>query len=117
MDIYYSDEDGQHWIDVSVRHPAAGTPTNLRNAAKRDGEASRRGEREKHTRYPGQRLIPFIVETLGRIGAEARFWLLQQIRQLPEDLQATELDRAYRTISCAVHSEAAKQLRKAAALR
>lgn len=62
-------------------------------------------------------MVPFIVETPGRIGAEARFWLLQQIRQLPEDMQAAELDRAYRIISCVVQSEAAKQLRKAAALK
>ena len=117
LDIQYADHDGDYWIDVSIRHPAAGDATNLRNAAKRDGEASRRGEREKHTRYPGQRLIPFIVETPGRIGAEARFWLLSQIRELPDDIQARELDRAYRAISCALQGEAAKQLRRAAGLK
>ena len=42
---------------------------------------------------------------------------LHQIRQLPDDMQARELDRAYRVVSCAVHSEAAKQLRKAAGLK
>ena len=117
LDIQYADQDGDYWIDVSVRHPAAGNTTNLRNAAKRDGEASRRGEREKHTRYPGQRLIPFVMETPGRIGAEARFWLLSQIRELPDDIQAYELQRAYRVINCAVQGEAAKQLRKAAGLK
>ena len=117
LDIQYTDQHGQHWIDVSVRHPAAGNATDLRNAAKRDGEASRRGEREKHVRYPGNRLTPFIVEAPGRIGAETRFWLLHQTRQLPDDMQARELDRAYRVLSCAVQSETAKQLRKAAGLK
>ena len=116
LDIEYADDDGTRWIDVSVRHPAAGSDTEVRNAARRDGEASRRGERTKHERYPGQRLTPFVTETPGRIGAEARYWLLSQVRALPEDTQARELDHAYRAISCAIQSEVAKQLRRAAGL-
>ena len=108
---------GTRWIDVSIRHPAAGNATEVRNAARRDGEASRKGERIKHERYPGDRLTPFVVETPGRIGAEARFWLLAQVRALPDDTQARELDRAYRAISCAVQSEIAQQLRRAAGLK
>ena len=100
-----------------MRHPAASNATNFRNAAKRDGEASRRGERQKHSRYPGQRFISFVVETPGRIGAKARFWLLSQIRELPDDIQARELERAYRAISCVVQGEAAKQFRRAAGLQ
>ena len=117
LDIEYSDEQGTRWIDVTVRHPAAGGQPALRNAATRDGEASRRGEREKHTRYPGNNLIPFVVETPGRIGAEGRFWLLAQVRCLPDDMQSKELDRAYRLISCAIQSEVSKQLRRAAGLK
>ena len=117
LDIEYSDEHGTRWIDVTVRHPAAGGQPALRNAATRDGEASRRGEREKHTRYPGNNLIPFVVETPGRIGAEGRFWLLAQVRCLPDDMQSKELDRAYRVISCAIQSEVSKQLRRAAGLK
>ena len=117
LDIEYTDDDGTRWIDVSVRHPAAGSATDVRNAARRDGESSRRGERTKHERYPGQRLTPFVMETPGRVGAEARYWLLSQVRALPEDTQARELDYAYRAISCAVQSEVAKQLRRAAGLK
>ena len=47
----------------------------------------RRGEREKHARHLGQRLSPFVVEPPGRIGAEARFRLLTQIRELPNDTE------------------------------
>jgi len=117
LDLEYQDDDGARWLDVSVRHPAAGTQAELRVAARRDGEASRRGEREKHTRYPGNRLTPFVLEAGGRLGAEARLWLLGQARLLPEDQQPRELARAYKVLSCGLQAAAARQLRKAAGLR
>ena len=55
--------------------------------------------------------------TPGRIGAEARFWILEQVRHLPDDMQARELDRAYRLINCCVQGYIALQLRRAAGLR
>ena len=82
-----------------------------------NGEAARRGEREKHARYPGSRLVPFVVETGGRLGGEARLWLRNQVRQLPEDQQTSELARAYRLVSCAVQGQIARQLRRSAGLR
>ena len=117
LDIEYVGEDGRQWLDVTVRHPAAGDNSSVRRAARKDGEATRRAEREKHQRYPGPQLTPFAVESPGRLGAEARLWLLQQVRSLPQDQQAKELARAYRVVSCAVQGEVARQLRRAAALR
>ena len=117
LDIEYSEADGRTWIDVSVRHPAAGEASDVRRAAKKDGEASRRGEQEKHARYPGSRLVPFVVEMQGRVGAEARQWLRAQVRELPADRQIQELTRAYGVISCALQGEVARQMRKAAGLK
>ena len=117
LDLEYQDDDGRRWLDVSIRHPAAGTQAELRVAARRDGEASRRGERDKHARYPGARLTPFVLEAGGRMGAEARFWLLSQVRQMPEDQQQRELARAYKVLSCGLQADTAKQLRSAAGLR
>lgn len=117
LDLEYREDDGRMWIDVSARHPAAGSAREVRTAARRDGEAARRGEREKHARYPGSRLVPFVLETPGRVGGEARHWLKAQTRQLPEDQQAKELSRAYKVLSCALQSQVASQLRKAAGLR
>ena len=116
LDLEYTDDDGRRWIDVTVRHPAAGDAAAIRIAARRDGEATRRAERCKHDRYPGPRLTPFAVETPGRIGAEARLWLSRQVRALPEESQVAERARAYKVISCAVQSECALQLRRAAGL-
>ena len=117
LDIEYLDDDGRRWLDVSIRHSAAGSDADIRRAAKRGGEASRRGEREKHARYEGDRLVPFVLETHGRIGAEARYWLNSQISRLPPDQQAAELQRAYKCLSSTLQTQLARQLRSAAGLR
>ena len=114
LDVEYNDGAGRHWIDVSVRHPAAEDVAPA--AARRPGEAARRAERQKHARYPGDRLTPFVVETPGRLGGEARQWLLRQVRTLPADRQPAELARAYRVVSCAVQAQLALQRRRAAGL-
>ena len=117
LDIEYDAEDGRRWLDVTVRHPAAGDLAAVRASSRKDGEAGRRAERAKHDRYPGQQLTPFVVETPGRIGAEGRLWLLSEVRQLPPDMQAPELARAYKVVSCAVQTEIVRQLRRAAGSR
>ena len=117
LDLEYQDGGGRRWLDVSVRHPAAGTSAELRVAARWDGEASRRGERDKHKRFPGSQLTAFILEAGGRLGAEARLWLLQQIRQLPDDVQTRERARTYKVLSCGLQADIATQMRKAAGLR
>ena len=116
LDVEYTGDEGRRWIDVTVRHPAAGDAAAARLASRKDGEATRRAERGKHERYPGPRLTPFAVETPGRVGAEARLWLLAQVRAQPQETQALEPARAYKVESCAVQAECALQLRRAAGL-
>jgi hypothetical protein len=116
LDLEYQADDGRIWLDISARHPAAGSTSELATAARRDGEAARRGEREKHTRYPGDRLVPFVLECGGRLGGEARQWLRCHVAQLPEDTQQQELTRAHKVVSCALQGQVARQLRKAAGL-
>ena len=116
LDLEYQAEDGRLWLDISVRHPAAGNTSEVATAARRDGEAARRGEREKHTRYPGDRLVPFVLECGGRLGGEARQWLRSHVVALPEDTQQQELARAYKVVSCALQGQVARQLRRAAGL-
>ena len=117
LDVEYTDQNERRWIDVTVRHPAAGTAADVAAAAKRPGEASRRAEREKHERYPGPQLTAFVVELSGRLGGEARLWLKQQVQQhVPEDQWTRELGRAYKAVSCTVQSQLALQLRRASGL-
>ena len=117
LDIEYTEGSSRRWIDVSVRHPAAGSASVVAVAAKRPGEASRRGEREKHARYPGEQLTAFIVESGGRLGGQACQWLRQQVQQLPADIRVAELSRAYKVISCSVQASVARQMRAARGLK
>ena len=117
LDIEYMDEGTCRWIDVSIRHPAAGGDAATHRAARRPGEAARRGEKAKHSRYPGANLTAFVVEAFGRVGAEARQWLQKQSHEVPEDKRVAELTRAYKAVSCAVQAEMAKQLRAASGLK
>ena len=115
--VCFTSGNQRRWIDVSVRHPAAGTDADRTRAARKPGEASRRAERTKHERYPGEELTAFVVELPARLGGEAREWLKQQVRQLPPDTWTHELTRAYKTVSCTVQSWMARQLRKASGLK
>ena len=102
---------------MSGRHTSAGDVASVAAAARRDGEAARKAERAKHTRYPGPALLAFVVEAYGRYGGEARRWLLSEVRELPVDVQQDELIRAHGAISCAVQGRVARQLRRAAGLK
>ena len=46
-----------------------------RAAAVKDGEAAKRGEQDKHRRYPGPFLTPVVLETFGRPGEAAMHWV------------------------------------------
>ena len=117
LDIEYTHGGERRWVDVTTRHPAAGTAADAAAAARKPGEAGRRAEREKHERYPGPQLTAFVVELAGRLGGEARLWLRQQVLELPADLRTAELARAYKVVSCTVQSQVALQLRRASGLR
>ena len=117
MDVEFAADDGRKWVDVTIHRPAAGDDSAVRAASRKPGEASRQAERTKHERYPGPQLAPFAVEVGGRLGAEARAFLLSEVRQLPRDMQTRELQRAYKAVSCALQVELARQLRKAAGVK
>ena len=117
LDIQFTDGNERRWIDVSIRHPAAGNASELCAASRRAGQAARRGERAKHERYPGSQLTAFVVETCGHLGGEARQWLRQQVSLQPDDLHVAETTRAYKVISAALQSHVARQLRRASGLK
>ena len=71
LDITARDENGRRvCVDVAVGSPFTAT-------AFRSGSASRPGvaasilERDKRRKYPGIKVVPFILESLGRPGADA----------------------------------------------
>ena len=94
LDVEYTEQNERRWIDVSIRHAAAGDAADVARAARRKGEAARRGERCKHDRYPGNTLTAFVVEAHGRLGGEARQWIRRMVAVLPDDEHTREQTRA-----------------------
>ena len=117
LDIEHTATNERHWFDVSVRHPVAGSLSEVRRAAERAGEAVRRGERAKHLRYPGPQLTAFVVEVGGRLGGEARQWLRRQVQELPENRWTPQFAYGHKAVSCAVQAHIARQLRAASGLK
>ena len=103
----YTENNERRWIDVSIRHAAAGTNDDVARAARKKGEAARRGERCKHDRYPGTQLTAFVVEVHGRFGGEAQQWIRQQALRLPAEDQTREQTRAYQALSCSLQTQLA----------
>ena len=48
LDLEYATQAGRRWIDVTVRHLAAGDLSAVGACSRRDGEAGRRAEKAKH---------------------------------------------------------------------
>ena len=95
-------------VDVVIVSSYAGDANFRAACARRDGHASRRASIMKHTRYPSADLIPFALETGGRIGTEARALLLK-IAEASDDSQ-TELAYLYRAVSSVLQDGIARQL-------
>jgi hypothetical protein len=75
-DIFISTTKGTYMIDVSVTHPSP--PSALRAECRNWGANARLRERQKHKKYDhlcksnGRKLIPFVMESYGAIGSEAK---------------------------------------------
>ena len=73
--LHHPPDDPVIYADVVIGHPAA--QKHRRQAAIEDGGTAQIKEKEKHQRYPEEklrrgRLVPLAVETYGRWGKEAR---------------------------------------------
>ena len=83
--------------------------SNFRAAcARRDGHASRRAAVVKRTRYPTLDLVPFAVETGGRLGVDARAFL-SRMAAAAED-PAAERQYLNTAISSVLQDGVARQL-------
>ena len=81
--------------------------------ARRDGHAARRAAITKRMRYPAPDLVPFALETGGRMGVDARA-LLNRMALAAED-PAAERQYLYRAISSVLQDGVARQLQRSAA--
>jgi len=108
LDVVAHDGASRHLIDVVVVSAYAGDGSFRRACARRDGHAARRAEIAKRRRYPTGDLVPFALETGGRIGSEARAFLLKCASRA--DNLAIEIQYLYRAGSSVLQDGVARQL-------
>ena len=95
-------------VDVTIVSPHAGSSEFTAACARRDGHAARRAAIGKRAKYDCPDLVPFAVETGGRLGNEARA-LLHMMAKEADDPQE-ELAYLYRAISSVLQDGVAKHI-------
>ena len=72
--VVLRDPPGPLYIDVSVVEATSADASAPWACARRPGLAAADRERTKHSRYPGEELLPAVLEAGGRWGREFRLW-------------------------------------------
>ena len=72
LDVAFRAGPDRIFVDVTVTDPQSTDPERARRRAQRDGAAAAEAEGTKRLRYPHPEMTPVAVETLGRMGSEAR---------------------------------------------
>ena len=80
-------------VDVSIVEPTTTDAAALRLRARRPGQGAADRERTKHRRYPGEGLLPAVLETGGRWGCEFRRWARAALPPGPDRAAALEILR------------------------
>ena len=103
---YFDSRHGERFIDVAVlaAHTHKGLAAQIR---------LERHERKKHTRYPGPRLIPFVLDVRGLWGKEACAWARAMVRRLPKADRAAALQDLRWRVSQALQLAVAEQCLRA----
>jgi hypothetical protein len=108
MDLVVHDGVQRLLLDVTIVSPYAGDANFRAACARRDGHAARRAAVAKHAKYESEDLVPFALETGGRLGTEARAYL-RRLAQSAEDPNA-EMLYLYKAVSVTLQSGVARQL-------
>ena len=108
MDVVLHNGTSRFLVDVVVCSPLAGGPRQIAANARRDGLACRRAAISKRDKYSDPELVPFAVETGGRLGGDARM-LLKTLADATAD-PVKELAFAYRAVSAVLQDGVARQL-------
>ena len=100
---------GELFIDISL------TDSVFPGASTRAIHGIARRERKKHKRYPGQGLVPFVLDVRGRWGKEAKNFVQAVVGTLPKESRVEALQHCRRLVAHALQSAVATQLLTAAA--
>ena len=110
LDVIVYDGVSRALVDVVVVSAYARDSTFRATCASRDGHAARRAVISKRTRHPSADLMPFALETGGRLGVDARAFI-NCMANAAED-PAGERSYLMRAISSVLQSGVARQLLK-----
>ena len=108
MDVIVHSGAARHLVDSTIVLPLAGNDAFRRGCARRDGHAARRAECVKRARYATPDLVPFAVETGGRLGTAARAFIMKCAEASKDP--AKERVYLYRAISSTLQDGIARQL-------
>ena len=108
LDVIVHDGISRSLVDVVIVSPLAADQTFRRACARRDGHAARRAECAKRSRYPSHELVPFALETGGRLGNAARAFLLKLADSADDPVN--ERVALYRAVSIVLQDGVARHL-------
>ena len=108
LDVVVHDGLDRLLVDVVVVSALAGDQSFRRACGRRDGHAARRAEIAKRSRYQASDLVPFALETGGRLGADARAFLTRCANAAPRP--EVEIQYLHRAISSVLQDGIARQL-------
>ena len=107
MDLVFDLHGSITYLDVSIVAPFSSNPSLVAAASTKPGLVTKRAEKSKFDRYPHINLVPFILETTGRLGSHAKKFincLLRDADNPPIDVRDT-----WSTIQSVLHSVISKQ--------
>jgi hypothetical protein len=108
MDLIAQDGVQRFLVDVTVVSPYAGDASFRAACARRDGHAARRAAIHKRSKYLTEDLVPFALETGGRLGADARAFVKRLASHA--DSSTMEAQYAYKALLVTLQDGSAKQL-------
>ena len=106
LDITFQHGGRAWWVDLAI---TSAVSTNARTCAARaqaDGAAARDEEGQKRSRYHG-RAYPFVVESLGRPGQQAKAFIRRFAQDCADDC-STSVAEAWCGLSCVLQASNAQ---------
>ena len=102
LDVVYDNVHGRPvYVDVAITDAYTQDAHKMRQRAAEDGKAAAHKEDRKRVRYPGPDLVPFVVESLGRLGDGTQS-LLRALAPSDPERRSRVLGAARQTLSVLV---------------
>ena len=98
MDIIFQHGGLSWWVDLAIRSAVSSNARTCAARAQADGVAARDEEGQKRKRYHG-RAYPFVVESLGRPGQQAKAFIRRFALECADDY-STSVAEAWCSLSC-----------------